>query len=72
MFESRVLRKIFGPKRDKLKGGEWKRLHNEELYDLCFLTKYYLVDQIKKNEMGRSCGTYGKQGNCIHHFGGEI
>jgi len=30
MFESRVLRRIFGPKRGELTG-EWRRLHNEEL-----------------------------------------
>jgi len=33
MSEKRVLRKIFGPKGDKATG-EWRRLHNEELYDL--------------------------------------
>jgi hypothetical protein len=33
MFENRVLRKIFRPKRDEITG-EWRRLHNEELYDL--------------------------------------
>ena len=33
MFENRVLRKIFGPGRDDVTG-EWRRLHNEELYDL--------------------------------------
>ena len=33
MFENRVLRKIFGPKRDEVTG-EWRRLHNEELNDL--------------------------------------
>jgi len=32
-FEGRVLRNIFGPKRDKVTG-EQRRLHNEELYDL--------------------------------------
>jgi hypothetical protein len=35
MFENRVLRKIFGRKRDEAIG-EWRRLHNEELYDLYF------------------------------------
>jgi hypothetical protein len=33
MFENRVLRRIFGPKRDEV-SGEWRRLHNEELNDL--------------------------------------
>jgi hypothetical protein len=33
VFENRVLRRIFGPKRDKVTGG-WRRLHNEELNDL--------------------------------------
>ena len=33
VFENRVLRRIFGPKRDEV-AGEWRRLHNEELYDL--------------------------------------
>jgi len=32
MFENRVLRKIFGPKRDEFTG-EWRKLHNQELYD---------------------------------------
>ena len=33
MFENRVLRKVFGPKRDEMTG-EWRKLHNEELNDL--------------------------------------
>jgi hypothetical protein len=33
MFEKRVLRRIFGPKRDETTG-EWLNLHNEELRDL--------------------------------------
>ena len=33
VFENRVLRRIFGPKRDKVMG-EWRKLHNEELIDL--------------------------------------
>jgi len=34
VFENMVLRRIFGPRRDKVMG-EWRRLHNEELNDLC-------------------------------------
>jgi hypothetical protein len=33
VFENRVLRKIFGRTRDEATG-EWRRLHNKELYDL--------------------------------------
>ena len=30
VFENRVLRRVFGPKRDEMTG-EWRKLHNEEL-----------------------------------------
>jgi hypothetical protein len=33
VFENRVLRRIFAPKRDEVTG-EWRKLHNEELHDL--------------------------------------
>jgi hypothetical protein len=33
VFEDRVLRRVFGPKRDEVTG-EWRKLHNEELNDL--------------------------------------
>ena len=33
MFQNRVLRRLFGPKRDELTG-EWRKHHNEELNDL--------------------------------------
>jgi hypothetical protein len=33
VFENRVLRRIFGPKREEV-AGDWRRLHNEELYNL--------------------------------------
>jgi hypothetical protein len=33
VFENRVLRRIYGPKRDKVTGG-WRKLHNEELHNL--------------------------------------
>ena len=33
VFENRVLRRIFGPKRDKVTG-DWRKLHSEELNDL--------------------------------------
>jgi hypothetical protein len=33
VFENRVLRRVFVPKRDELTG-EWRKLHNKELHDL--------------------------------------
>jgi len=33
VYENRLLRRIFGPKRDEVTG-EWRKLHNEELNDL--------------------------------------
>jgi hypothetical protein len=35
VFEIRVLRRIFGPKRDGVTGG-WRKLHNEELLNLYY------------------------------------
>jgi len=34
VFENLMFRRIFGLRRDEVKG-EWRRLHNEELNDLC-------------------------------------
>jgi hypothetical protein len=33
VFENRVMRRIFGPKRDGVTGG-WRKLHNEEFHNL--------------------------------------
>jgi hypothetical protein len=33
VFENRLLRRIFGPKRDEVTG-DWRKLHNEELHNL--------------------------------------
>ena len=58
-FQNRTLRKIFRPKKEKLKGG-WRRLLNEELHDLycsLLLTKYYWGDKIRNVQIGETCGT---------------
>jgi len=48
VFENRVLRGIFGSKRDEVPG-EWRKLHNEELSDLCCSPK--IVRAIKSKRM---------------------
>ena len=43
MFHNRVPRKVFGPKRDEVRG-EWRKLHNEELNDLyCSLNTVWMI-----------------------------
>jgi hypothetical protein len=49
VVENRVLRKIFGPKRDEIRG-ELRRLHNEELNDLCCPPN--IIQMIKSRRMG--------------------
>jgi hypothetical protein len=68
-FKNRVLRKIFGPKREEVTG-EWKRLHKEELNDL-YSSPNVLGVKIEKNEVGGACSTYGREGRCIQGYGGE-
>ena len=48
VFENRVLRKGFGPKRDEVTG-EWKKMHNEELNDLYSLPN--IVRVVKSRRM---------------------
>jgi hypothetical protein len=57
VFENKVLKRIFGPKRDELTV-EWRRLHNDELYALYSSPNNIRVIKSRK-QMGRTCGTYG-------------
>jgi hypothetical protein len=47
VFENRVLRRVFGPMRDEVTG-EWRKLHNEELYDLYSLPHIVRVVKARK------------------------
>jgi hypothetical protein len=47
VFENRVLRSIFGPKRDEVTGG-WRKLHNEELRGLYSLPSIIRVIKARK------------------------
>jgi hypothetical protein len=51
VFENRVLRRIFGPKRDEATG-EWRRLHNEELNNL--YSSPNIIRVIKSRRMRRA------------------
>jgi hypothetical protein len=47
VFEKRVLRRIFGPRRDEVTG-EWRELHNEELNDLYCSPNIFRVIKLKR------------------------
>jgi hypothetical protein len=66
VFENRVLRRIFGPKRDEVMG-EWRKLHNEELHNL--YSSPDIIRQVKANEVGEACGTHGKGEKSVQVFG---
>jgi hypothetical protein len=48
VFENRVLRRIFGPKRDEVTG-EWRKMHNEELHNLN--SSPDIIRQVKSRRM---------------------
>jgi hypothetical protein len=48
VFENRVLRRIFGPKRDEVKG-DWRKLHSVELHNL--YSSPDIIRQIKARRM---------------------
>jgi len=62
VFEDRVLRRIFEPKKDAVIG-EWRKLHKEEFY--------HSGDQTKKNEICGACSTIGEQKQCVQGVDGE-
>jgi hypothetical protein len=60
--ENRVVRRIFGANRDEV-AGDWRRLHNEKLYDLYFSPD--TSHQICSGRMGGACGTCCGGEGCI-------
>jgi hypothetical protein len=48
VFENRVLRRIFGPRRDEVTG-EWRKLHSEELHNL--YSSLDIIRQVKSRRM---------------------
>jgi hypothetical protein len=62
-----VLRRIFGLKRDEVKGNGEDYIKRNLMTVL--ITKYYSGNQIEKNEMGAACRTYGAE-MWIQDFGG--
>jgi hypothetical protein len=68
VLDNRMLRRIFGPVREKVRD-KWRRLHFAELYDLHFSAN--IMSVIKNNVMGGACSTYWVEERCIQCFGWE-
>jgi hypothetical protein len=65
VFQNRVLRRIFGPKRDEVTGG-WRKLHNEELHDL--YSSSSIIRMIKSRRM-KWVGHVARMGRRGMHIG---
>jgi len=59
-FENRVLRRIFGLKWDEVTG-EWRKLHNEELNDLCSLPNIVQVIKQRTIRWARHIALWGRK-----------
>jgi hypothetical protein len=67
VFENRVLRRIFGPKRDEVTGGS-RKLHSEELHNL--YSSPSIIRMIKSRRM-RWSGHVGEKGNAYRILVGK-
>jgi hypothetical protein len=63
VFENRVLRRIFEPKREE--NGSWRKLHNIELHNL--YSSPNIVRMMKSRRMGHARGK-----RCLQDFGWEV
>jgi hypothetical protein len=64
VFDNRVLRRIFEPKRDEVTG-DWRNLHNNELHTLYSLPN--IIRQIKSRRM-RLAGHVARMAEGIHMY----
>jgi hypothetical protein len=61
-FENRLLRKLFGPKRDKT-AVYWRRLANEELHDLSCSPNILVIKPRRKKFVGHVAYGWGGEGH---------
>jgi hypothetical protein len=65
VFENRVLRRIFGPKGDEVTG-EWRKLRNEELNDMCSSPNIVRVTKSRRMRWAGSVARMGERtGVCM-------
>jgi hypothetical protein len=62
VFENKVLRRIFGPKRDDVTGG-WRKLHNEELHNLFSSLSIIRMNKSRRMRLAGHVARMGKKRN---------
>jgi hypothetical protein len=67
VFENRVLRRIFGPKRDEVTG-EWRKLHNKELHDLYSSPSIIRIIKSKRMRWAAQVARMGRRGTLIDYW----
>jgi hypothetical protein len=63
VFENRVLRRIFGPKRDKVTG-EWRKLYNKELHQVYSSPNTVRVIKSRRMRWARHVARMGRGDEC--------
>jgi hypothetical protein len=67
VFANRVLRRIFGPKRDEVTG-EWRKLHNEELRDLYSSPSTIRIIKSRRMRWAGHIARTGRRGTRIDYW----
>jgi hypothetical protein len=71
VFVNRVLRRIFGPKRDKVTGG-WRKLHNEELRDLYSSPSIMRMIKLRRKKWAGYVARMGEKRNAYKLLVGKL
>jgi hypothetical protein len=67
VFENRVLRRIFGPKRNEVTG-EWSKLYNEELHDLHSSPSIIRIIKSRRMRLAGNVARMGRRGTRIDYW----
>jgi hypothetical protein len=70
VFENRVLRRIFGQKRDEVTG-DWRKLHNEELHNLCSSPNIIRMIKSRRMRWAGHVARMGRRGMNIGYWWGS-
>jgi hypothetical protein len=70
VYENRVLRRIFGPKRDDTMEG-WRKLHNEKLHNLCSWSNIIRMIKSRRMKWTGHIACMGEKRNACRAFVGK-